>query len=99
MSDTDPDDAKRVHRAAVDRQHERARSVEQLVETTADEPKFPTRSDEVAAAYAVDPADLPTETESLPEALDRVDPSDEPVAVFDPDPPATDTVDDVRAVE
>ncbi|WP_372909743.1 hypothetical protein [Salinigranum sp.] len=99
MSDTDPDDAKRVHRAAVDRQHERAQVVEHLVETTADELKFPTRSDEVAAAYAVDPADLPTETESLPEALDRVDPSDEPVAVLDPEPPTVDAVDEVSDVD
>ena len=38
------------------------REVEHLVETTADELEFPTRSDEVAAAYAVDPEDLPTET-------------------------------------
>jgi hypothetical protein len=101
MSDTDPsDDARRVHRAAVDRQHERAAAVEELLAVGGDEPKFPTRSDEVAAAYAGDREDLPNETESLAEALDRVDDvRDEPVATFDPESPAADDVDDVDLAE
>jgi hypothetical protein len=89
MSDTDlSDDARRVHRAAADRQHERAAAVEALLAATGDEPKFPTRSDEVAAAYAGDREDLPNETESVAEALDRVGRTpDEPVATFDPEQP------------
>jgi hypothetical protein len=88
MSDSHADDARRVQRAAADRQHERAAAVEDVLAAseTDDEPKFPTRSDEVAATYARGEEELPNETESLPEALERVDGvRDEPVATFDPD--------------
>jgi hypothetical protein len=88
------DDARRVQRAAAGRQRERAAAVEAMLAGSEDEPKFPTRREEVAAAYASTPEDLPNETESLADALDRVDGvRDEPVATFEELPESTARVD------
>jgi hypothetical protein len=71
MSD---DDRQRAQREASERQHERAETVEHIVRTVEDElddPKYPVRREELSDTYAVDPDELPNETESLGDVEDR----------------------------
>lgn len=72
QSEPDPDD---VEDRAVERQHERAEHVESILEeaeAALGEQEYPTTSEELAAAYADEPIDLPNETESMGSVFDRL---------------------------
>lgn len=69
------DDRDRVGTEATARQHERAATVEAILEETESmlaDHKFPTRREELAAVYAADPRDLPNETEAPGSVFDRL---------------------------
>lgn len=69
MTDRDP------QREARDRQHDRAATVERVLEAvdpSLDERSYPANSAELAAAYRNTAFDIAAETESVSDALDRV---------------------------
>ena len=68
MSDSD-DEASR-------RQHDRAETVEAVLADVREDlgrQSYPTTSEELAATYGTDPAELPNETESIGSAFRRID--------------------------
>jgi hypothetical protein len=70
----DPD-RERVQEHSTDRQHERAASVERMLEDTEgllQAEKYPTTSEELAVEYADEMLALPNETESLGSVFDRL---------------------------
>ena len=71
-----PSDERNLDRAS-DRKHERAESVENILDETEslvrDEQKFPVRSEELAEEYGDQPIDMPNETESLGSVFDRLE--------------------------
>ncbi|MDS0297851.1 hypothetical protein NDI76_03780 [Halogeometricum sp. S1BR25-6] len=75
-----PSDERDLNRAS-DRKHERAESVENILEETEslvrDEQKFPVRSEELAEEYGDHPIDMPNETESLGSVFDRLEDEEE----------------------
>ena len=71
MSD---EDRQRAQREASNRQHERAETVEHIVEVVENgltDPKYPVRREELADAYTTEPDELPNETEWLGDVEDR----------------------------
>ena len=65
-----------VDDSALDRKHERADSVEDILESVRRDlgtHRYPVSSEELATEYADRPMDLPNETESLGSVFDRVD--------------------------
>ena len=69
---TDPDRAEDRSR---ERKHDRAESVERIMDSVADDlggRKYPVRSEELAKEYADQPIDMPNETESLGSVFDRL---------------------------
>lgn len=69
---TDPDRAEDRSR---ERKHDRAESVERIMNSVADDlggRKYPVRSEELAKEYADQPIDMPNETESLGSVFDRL---------------------------
>jgi len=73
-SDRYDPDPERVQDAAIDRQHERTESVEDMLGSVGllDEAKYPVTSEELAVEYADQEIDLPNETESLGSVFDRL---------------------------
>jgi hypothetical protein len=76
MADENPDE--RDQRRARERQHDRAETVERVLEDTGTledlrDHKYPVSSEELSAAYGDQSLDLPNETESLGSAFDRLD--------------------------
>jgi hypothetical protein len=72
------DDEDSVQNAAEQRQHDRTESVEATLAAVREDlgdRSYPVTSEELAAAYAQGPFDLPNETESLESALGRIDDS------------------------
>jgi hypothetical protein len=70
----DPD-VDRVQDRAEQRKHERAEHAESIIEhaeATLGDHEYPVTSEELAAAYADEPLDLPNETESLGSVFDRL---------------------------
>ena len=78
MTSDPPDqepDAERVQERALERQHDRAASVESITAHVGEllgEAKYPTTSEELAVTYADTMLDLPNETESLGSVFDRL---------------------------
>ena len=69
-----------VQDRATDRQHERAESVERIldeVERDLGDQEYPVRNEELAQQYADQPLDMPNETESLGSVFDRMSQRDE----------------------
>ncbi|WP_435334371.1 DUF5789 family protein [Haloarchaeobius sp. TZWWS8] len=72
--DTAPDRERDMDRAQ-ERQHERAKTVEDIlgdVGTFLDEQKYPTTGEELAVEYGDARDDLPNETESMGDVFDRL---------------------------
>lgn len=75
-----PSDERNLDRAS-DRKHERAESVENILEETEslvrDEQKFPVTSEELAEQYGDQSIDMANETESLGSVFDRLEDEEE----------------------
>lgn len=75
-----PSDERDLDRAS-DRKHERAESVENILEETEslvrDEQKFPVSSEELAEQYGDQSIDMANETESLGSVFDRLEDEEE----------------------
>ena len=68
-------DEDRAQDRAIERQHERTETVEDILAHTSDmlgEHKYPTTSEELATEYADQPLDLPNETETIGHVFDRL---------------------------
>ncbi|WP_254535639.1 hypothetical protein [Halomarina litorea] len=68
-------DRDRAQDRAEQRKHDRAESVERIMESVEEDlggRKYPVRSEELAKEYADQPLDMPNETESLGSVFDRM---------------------------